>query len=80
MPYKSNNTNQQSRENMGDPTGRGTDKAGINPVGEAAQNPDRFEELKAKYTGANEDEPAQDLVRHKNRNLNKPDIDKPAYS
>ena len=80
MPYKSNNANQQSKENMGDPTGRGDQKAGNLPVGEFGQDPDRFEELKAKYTGANEDEPAQDLVRHKNRNLNKPDIDKPAYS
>ena len=79
MPYKSNSTNKQSKEHTGDPTAEGNPKAGIKPVGEALQNPDRFDELKAKYTEG-EDEPAQDLVRHKNRNYNKPDIDKPSYS
>ncbi len=77
MPYKSKNTN--SSENMGDPTAEGNAKAGIKPVGEAMESPDRHDELKAKYTEG-EDEPAQDLVRHKNRNYNKPDINKPSYS
>ncbi len=75
MPYKSNNTNQQSGENHGDPTGQGQSKAGFKPVSEDPLH----EMLRAKYTEG-EDEPASDLKSHPNRNLNKPKIDKPPYS
>jgi hypothetical protein len=81
MPYKSNNTNQQSSENHGDPAGEGQSKAGVKPVGAAGENEGQYDELSAKYTADESgDEPAQDLLRHKNRNLDKPQLDKPRYS
>jgi hypothetical protein len=80
MPYKSNSTNKQSKENSGDPTGTGTSKAGDKPVNPESES-DLHEMLRAKYTDG-EDEPTIDVKRgsHPNRNTNKPSIDKPPYS
>ena len=80
MPYKSNNTNKQSRENLGQPTGAGQSPAGVKPVDENSED-DFHEELRAKYTDG-EDEPTIDVRRgsHPNRNTNKPSIDKPPFS
>jgi hypothetical protein len=80
MPYKSNNTNKQSGENLGEPTGAGQTRAGYKPVDENGE--DEFHEmLRTKYTDG-EDEPTIDVRRgsHPNRNTNKPSIDKPPYS
>ena len=62
----------------GKPSGPGHEKAGLKDV-----NVERLEielNIEDKYT--NEvGEPNSDIIeRHPNRNLNKPDIDKPAYS
>jgi hypothetical protein len=46
MPYKSNNTNKQSRENLGQPTGAGQSPAGVKPVDENSED-DFHEELRA---------------------------------
>ncbi|GAB2944969.1 hypothetical protein GCM10027048_07390 [Hymenobacter coalescens] len=70
MPYKSNSTNQQSKENKGGPSDAEQPKAaGQLPVNDRDdQTEDRLEQE------------AQDAgQRHPNRNLNKPDIDKPSY-
>lgn len=71
MPYKSNNTSQQSSENHGSPTQSEQPKgAGNLPVNDRDnQTEDRLEQE------------AQDAPqRHPNRNLEKPDIDKPPYA
>ncbi|ALD22188.1 hypothetical protein [Hymenobacter sp. DG25A] len=70
MPYKSNSTNQQSKENHGNPAGTGQPKAESLPVNQL--DPDLEDRL--------EQEAADARQRHPNRNLDKPDIDKPAYS
>ncbi|MBC6991821.1 MULTISPECIES: hypothetical protein [Hymenobacter] len=71
MPYKSNNTNQQSKENHGSPSQSEQPKgAGNLPVNDLdEQTEDRLEQ-----------EAADAPQRHPNRNLDKPDIDKPTYS
>ncbi|MCA8832952.1 hypothetical protein [Hymenobacter pini] len=71
MPYKSNNTNQQSKENHGSPTQseqpKGTGNLPVNQRSEAEENRLADE--------------AQDAgQRHPNRNTEKPDLDKPAYN
>ena len=71
MPYKSNNTNQQSKENHGSPSQTEQPKAAGNmPVNE------QDEETQARL----EQEAIDAGLRHPNRNLDKPDIDKPPYS
>ncbi|KAA9333063.1 hypothetical protein F0P96_08750 [Hymenobacter busanensis] len=70
MPYKSNNTNQQSKENKGGPAATDQPKA----VGQLPVN-DRDEATENRL-----EQEAQDAAqRHPNRNLEKPDLDKPAY-
>ncbi|WP_400192850.1 hypothetical protein [Hymenobacter sp. B81] len=70
MPYKSNSTNQQSKENKGGPTTTEQPKAaGQLPVNE------RDEQLENRLEESAQDAPQ----RHPNRNLDKPDLDKPAY-
>ncbi|WP_139925122.1 hypothetical protein [Hymenobacter sp. DG01] len=71
MPYKSNNTNQQSKENHGSPTQSELPKgSGDLPVNDRDdQTEDRLEQE------------AQDAPqRHPNRNLEKQDIGKPPYA
>lgn len=71
MPYKSNNTNQQSSENHGSPTQSEQPKGtGDLPVNDRDnQTEDRLEQE------------AQDAPqRHPNRNLEKQDIGKPPYA
>ena len=71
MPYKSSNTNQQSKENHGSPTQSEQPKGTGNlPV----TNRDETEENRL----AEEAQDAQQ--RHPNRNTEKPDLDKPAYN
>ncbi|MCR5887519.1 hypothetical protein LRS06_06925 [Hymenobacter sp. J193] len=70
MPYKSNNTNQQSKENHGNPTGAGQPKAESLPVNQ--YDPEQEERLEQEATDAPQ--------RHPNRNLDKPELDKPAYN
>ncbi len=63
----------------GPPAGVGTDKAGIKEVGVESLHIE--EEIVEKYTEGADEHPASTIkVRHKNRNLDKPQIDKPAYS
>lgn len=78
MPYKSNSTNKQSKSHTGDPAGRGQSKAGFKTVDETALDA-RHEEIRNKYTEGPDEIPSH-LKMHPNRNTNKPDIDKPAYS
>ncbi|GEO05979.1 hypothetical protein AAE02nite_36430 [Adhaeribacter aerolatus] len=79
MPYKSNSTNKQSKENTGDPAGRGQSKGGVKPVSPDSED-ELHERLRAEYTDG-VDEPTIDtkLGSHPNRNTNKPKIDKPPY-
>jgi hypothetical protein len=71
MPYKSNNTNHQSKENHGSPSQtelpKGTGDLPVSNLDEATEARLEQEALDAGQ-------------RHPNRNLDKPDIDKPAYS
>ena len=70
MPYKSNNTNQQSSENHGAPAGEGQPKgSGDLPVNE------RDEATEARLA----QEAADAGQRHPNRHSDKADLDKPAY-
>ena len=80
MPYKSNSTNKQSKENLGDPTGQGQSSAAGKPVDPASEDA-LHDMLRAKYVDG-EDEPGTNvkLGSHPNRNTNKPNIDKPPYS
>ncbi|WP_034256678.1 hypothetical protein [Adhaeribacter aquaticus] len=79
MPYKSNNTNQQSSHPGGDPAGKGV--GGEKIVNSEASEDALHDMIRAKYTDG-EDEPTIDtrLGSHPNRNTNKPKIDKPPYS
>ncbi|MCB2406441.1 hypothetical protein [Hymenobacter lucidus] len=71
MPYKSNNTNQQSKENHGSPSQSEQPKAAGNlPVN------DRDEATENRLEQEAQDAPQ----RHPNRNLEKPELDKPPYS
>jgi hypothetical protein len=70
MPYKSNNTNQQSGENHGAPAGEGLPKGtGDLPALE------HDEETQARL----EQEALDAGTSHPNRNLEKPELDKPSY-
>ena len=79
MPYKSNNTNQQSSHPKGAPAGDGV--GGEKPINSEESEDALHNMLRAKYTDG-EDEPTIDVKRgsHPNRNTNKPSIDKPPYS
>lgn len=62
----------------GKPSGVGVDKAGLKDV--EVESLHREEEISEKYTQGPDENPAENIhTRHINRNLNKPDIDKPAY-
>ena len=77
MPYKSNNTNQQSRENNGAPGNEGQPKeAGNKDLGREPENP----ELTDEYTEDGADKGQTPEMRHPNRNVDKPQLDKSAYS
>ncbi|MDB5270317.1 MAG: hypothetical protein JWP58_3357 [Hymenobacter sp.] len=70
MPYKSNSTNQQSGENHGAPAGEGLPKgSGDLPVNETNEATEERLEQEAIDAG----------LRHPNRNLDKPELDKPAF-
>jgi hypothetical protein len=71
MPYKSNNTNHQSKENHGSPTQteqpKGAGKLPVNNLDEQTEERLQQEALDAG-------------TRHPNRNLEKPELDNPSYS
>ncbi|UOQ73321.1 hypothetical protein [Hymenobacter cellulosilyticus] len=71
MPYKSNNTNHQSKENHGSPTQSELPKG----TGDLPVNL-RDDETEERLAQEAQDAPQ----RHPNRNLEKPDLDKPPYS
>ncbi|AKQ47104.1 hypothetical protein TH63_17995 [Rufibacter radiotolerans] len=77
MPYKSNNTNQDSKSQKGGPANRGDDKAGAKTTG-GPEAIDRAEELVAKHLD-DQERPVPEARTHPNRNTNKPNIDKPGY-
>ncbi|OUJ76188.1 hypothetical protein [Hymenobacter crusticola] len=78
MPYKSNNTNHQSKENHGSPSTSEQHKAAGNmPLGKEGEEVER---LADEYTNDGLDEIPSDLQRHPNRNHDKPSLDKPSYS
>ncbi len=70
MPYKSNSTNQQSSENSGAPAGEGLPKGSgdLPAIEHDAETQARLEQ-DALDAG----------LRHANRNLGKPELDRPAY-
>lgn len=71
MPYKSNNTNQQSKRSPGSPSQTEQPKgAGNLPVSEHDEETEARLEQEIIDTG----------LRHPNRNFDKPDLNKPAYS
>ena len=76
-------TNQSSKQmassQKGKPSGEGKSKAATKTITDA-DNSDQQEEIREKYTEG-PDEPAANVrVTNPNRNTDKPDIDKPAYS
>lgn len=63
----------------GKPSGPGHERAGLKDV-HVERLEDEFE-VGDKYTEDGSSEPSENVfVRHPNRNLDKPDIDKPPYS
>ena len=71
MPYKSNNTNHQSKENHGSPTQTEQPKvAGNLPVNNLDEQTEERLQQEALDAG----------TRHPNRNLEKPELDNPSYS
>jgi hypothetical protein len=71
MPYKSNNTNQQSGENKGGPTVAEQAKAAGNmPVSDLDEATEQRLAEEAEDAG----------TRHPNRNLEKPEIGKAPYA
>jgi hypothetical protein len=71
MPYKSNNTNQQSGENKGGPTVAEQAKAAGNmPVNDLDEQTEQRLAEEAEDAG----------TRHPNRNLEKPEIGKAPYA
>lgn len=78
MPYKSNNTNHQSKENKGNPA------TGGKPKGDPNSTPVNEDELRARlaeeYTNDGEADIPPHMTNNPNRNYDKPDLDKPAYS
>ncbi|WP_205501312.1 hypothetical protein [Rufibacter psychrotolerans] len=77
MPYKSKNTSHDSKSNKGEPTGEGISKAGAKSTG-GPEEIDRSEEIAARHLG-DDGMPSPDIISHPNRNLHKPDINKPGY-
>ena len=77
MPYKSNNTNQDSKSQKGQPTDRGNTKAGAKTTG-GPEDIQRAEDLVAKHLD-DQESPVPEATTHPNRNTNKPNIDKPGY-
>jgi hypothetical protein len=70
MPYKSNNTNHQSKESKGSPsTSEQPKAAGQLPVNNL--DPETEDRLAQEAMDAPQ--------RHPNRNYEKPDLDKPSY-
>lgn len=70
MPSNSNDTNQQSGENHGAPAGEGLPQGnGDLPVNELDETTEARLEQEALDAG----------LRHPNRNLDKPELDRPAY-
>lgn len=75
MPYKSK---QESGEHKGKPSQTEKSKAEVKSVD--SDELDREEEMRKKYADEKGNpDPDKVNVTHKNRNTNKPDIDKPAY-
>lgn len=76
MPYKSKQS--ETEANKGKPSQTGHSKAETKEVD--SKHLEENEEIRNKYTDK-EGEPDPDAlnIAHKNRNTNKPDIDKPAY-
>ena len=62
----------------GKPSGTGTDKAGLKEVDDTKL--DIQNEMEDKYLDGPDTPGANVQERHINRNLNKPDINKPSYS
>ncbi|OWP64274.1 hypothetical protein CDA63_04335 [Hymenobacter amundsenii] len=74
----SDNSNQQSKENSGDPAGTGQRKS--DPNSKPLANDDDQQKLADEYTEDGLDKIPPHLVNNPNRNYDKPDLDKPAYS
>ncbi|WP_046245895.1 hypothetical protein [Hymenobacter terrenus] len=70
MPYKSNNTNQQSGENKGGPTVTEQPKA-VGNMPAIEHDPETEARLEQEALDAG--------LRHPNRNLEKPETGRPAY-
>ncbi|GGK88517.1 hypothetical protein ACD591_18960 [Rufibacter glacialis] len=77
MPYKSKNTNHDSKSQKGDPANHGTSKAGLKTTG-GPEEIDRAEDIVARHLD-DDGNPVPEAITHPNRNLRKPDIDKPSY-
>ena len=74
MPTQS--TNQQSGENHGNPAGEGkSEGTGDKPVGREQDRPKTTDE----FTEDGADQASTPELRHPTRNLDKPQLDKPAY-
>ncbi|WP_019946400.1 hypothetical protein [Hymenobacter aerophilus] len=74
----SDKSNQQSPEHSGDPAGQGQRKS--DPNSKPLAIDDNQKELADEYTEDGLDEIPPHLRNNPNRNYDKPDIDKPAYS
>lgn len=78
MSDQSNKTNQQAKENHSNPADGGK------PQGDSNSNlvnlSDEEQRLADEYTEDGLDEVPPHLTNNPNRNLDKPDIDKPPYS
>ena len=58
--------------------GEGESVVGLRDVG--VDNWDKEKEISDKYTEGPDEQPAENIhIKHPNRNLDKPDINKPAY-
>ncbi|HEX8548017.1 MAG TPA: hypothetical protein VF691_13735 [Cytophagaceae bacterium] len=76
MPYKAKQTNTKSP--MGSPSHTEHSKAETKVLDN--EKLEATEEIRMKYTDENEEPDPKVLnISHKNRNLDKPNIDKPAY-
>jgi hypothetical protein len=75
MPYKSK---QEGGVSKGKPSQTEKDKAAIKEVDD--EKLERNEEMREKYADKDGNpDPDKVDIKHRNRNTNKPDIDKPAY-
>jgi hypothetical protein len=75
MPYKSK---QQSNESKGNPSGDGQTQG--DPNSTPVNQDELTERLAEDYTNDGMDDVPAHLINNPNRNLDKPDIDKPPYS